>query len=820
MSPTGINLIGLVGVALLLPQQTRREEMGAKTARADRHGDPLPPGAVTRLGTSRLRHPYEVTDVAFSPDGKAVAACGWYDRARLWDVGTGRLVRLFGPSWGLTSRVAFSPDGKTLAALADGGPPAVRLWDVRTGTLLHEWALPQGAGRVLAFSPDGKLLACGGQAGKILLRDAATGKVVQRLDCGVSGAEELHFCPGGRLLVTDGRYDVRLWDPATRKAVWVRDGTEAQAHSIHGSPDGKALAVGEDGGAVRLYEAATGKELCRLQGRGDGPVFCVRFSPDARTLAATEGDGGVALWDLATGRPRSRLEGHHDLATSLAFSPDGKRLATAGRDTTVRLWDAATGRELSPADRHCAIVNAVALSPDGKVVATAGWDRVARLWDLASGRPVGLLRGHRGRVGFVQGSADGRYFVSAGLDDHVRVWDAATREEVRRLEGELGRVCSLALSPDGKTVAAATFQSRVRLWDLATGKAGRGIETPFVKVSRIAFSPDGRTLAVADQNRIDLWELPGGRWLRRAEQDGEAYVSGVMAFSPDGRTLASVWGDGTVRLTEVASGKRRLLIKGGKAKSFCVAFAAGGRLLLAGGAGGAVRLWDARTGEPLSRLEGYSGDVWCLAVSADDRVLVTGHEDSTALVWDVRDRLRPGPVAKEELTPRRAEELWQALGGEDAEKAYEAVWALSASPEPAAALLRVRLRPDRHPAEDGRVAKLVADLRDSRFRVREAAARELDRLGSRAEPELHRVLECAPPLELRRRVEAILAKPRAWVPVREPLRELRAIEALERAGAPEARRVLQRLTTGAADSRVTQGAGAALQRLKRRLEAP
>src|SRR4051812_41665624 len=88
-----------------------------RPARTDLYGDPLPPGALARMGTVRLRHGSHVCGVAFSPDGKAVAAAAG-DGLRLWDVSSGKEVRrLGGRDENYFSAVAFSPDGNRLAAV-------------------------------------------------------------------------------------------------------------------------------------------------------------------------------------------------------------------------------------------------------------------------------------------------------------------------------------------------------------------------------------------------------------------------------------------------------------------------------------------------------------------------------------------------------------------------------------------------------------------------------------------------------------------------------------------------------------------------------
>src|SRR5579859_7077552 len=76
-------------------------------------GEPLPPGAVARLGTTRLRHP-GLCAVAFAPDGKTLATAGTDRRLRVWDGTTGHLLR-----------EAPVPRGHVRAVLFRGAEPLV-----------------------------------------------------------------------------------------------------------------------------------------------------------------------------------------------------------------------------------------------------------------------------------------------------------------------------------------------------------------------------------------------------------------------------------------------------------------------------------------------------------------------------------------------------------------------------------------------------------------------------------------------------------------------------------------------------------------------
>src|SRR5262245_29219447 len=132
----------------------------------------LPPGAVLRLGSERLRHP-EAWLLAYLPDGKRLVTGGM--EARVWDVAGDRLLRRIAVPTGIRTLALAGPGGRALATL--GYDNTIRLWDLDTGK--ERWRLTQ-PGPVdpysLAGSPDGKLLAVGNWDLEVTLYAVATGE--------------------------------------------------------------------------------------------------------------------------------------------------------------------------------------------------------------------------------------------------------------------------------------------------------------------------------------------------------------------------------------------------------------------------------------------------------------------------------------------------------------------------------------------------------------------------------------------------------------------------------------------------------------------
>jgi WD40 repeat protein len=786
-----------VGLALALPK-----------VRLDQYGDPLPEGAVARIGSNRLRHANMVIGLAFAPDGKSFATCGWDNLVRVWETRTGRQLRQFEGHKKAIYCNAISPDGKFLASA--GQEETIRLWDYATGKRVREFSGVQPSVSRLAFSPDGKLLASGGEDKTVHLWDVATGKEVRRLEGHTQRLWGIHFSPDGKRLASGGTDGlVRLWDVTTGKEVGKLEGAGGEINAVRFSPDGKQVAAAGGNGVAVLWDAATRKQI-RNFGAAGGTAWPVSFSPDGKTLALGTSGGSVSLWEIATGQKKLDLPRHSQGVPRVEFSPNGKVLVSVSHDHSIRMWDAAIGKELPISRRHNGAITSAALAPDGKLLATTGGDRVVRLWDTATGKGIDELTGHRGVVTEAAFSPDGRLILTAGQYEKPRLWDAATRKPVRDLEGAVGGVTALAISPDaGRAAVAQSRGNRVLLWDLMTGRQLDSLQTQG-PVSFLTFAPSGRVLAAAGPQQIDLYDARSRRWVQQVRGPGGQLLA--MAFSPDSRLIASAWSDGNVWLSETLTGRPRLRLET-KAGIKGLTFAASGRLLLTAGDDRSIRVWDVSTGKSLQSIKGHTAAVTCLSLSANE-VLVSGSADSTALVWDAHPWLKVPPTPPENLAEAELTALWKILEGEDGIKAHEAIRRLGAS-DRSAGFLAARLKPAVEVLGKGRVERLIAQLDNRRFATRERATRELERIAPLAEEALRKALADKPSPEARRRLEGILERVGRWAPTPDEVQAVRAIEALEHLGTTEARHLLEKMANGAPESCVSQDAKAALGRLPR-----
>jgi WD40 repeat protein len=764
-----------------------------------------------------------VRNLAFSPDGTTLVSADWHG-AHVWVAATGKHLRRFGDPRGRQFQdIAFSPGGRTVALSMSEGE--IDVWDAATGRRLSTFR----AGRFpsVKLSPDGKALAVLDHDEKdrqrLRLLDAATGRELQRFAGHRDRAHQFVFSPDGKALISAGDdRAIRFWDTATGKEVRRLD-TGEPVLRVAVAPDGKALASvsatkSEHGNAtmwlqgkeVVLWDLATGKETHRLRGHGQNGVSALAFSPDGRSLVSSDWRS-THWWDVATGREDARRRWRVGRVNTLAFSADSRLLALGGSDNVVRLWDVTTGKEALPAAGHRSPVRAAAVSPDGRLLATGDGDGGIRLWDAATGQERRQLPADASCVLSLAFAGAGRLLVSVGhADKAVRVWEAATGKELRQFPGTIAVV-----SPDGKGVVTGD-ERELRYVDSASGRELRRWPLPKEGAGPLAFSADGRGVFTVGADRtLRLWDVATGKQLRQfgAPRFPEDSLDRIycVAFAPAGNLAAFGGQSGVITLTDPQTGAEVRRLTGPAEAVSALAFSADGRVLASGDwRGGRVRLWEVATGQPFRELTGHEGRIHALAFSADGQVLLTGSDDTTALVWDVTGRRTGAPVPAP--TAQELDTLWADLGAEDARRGQQAVGSLVAAPRQALALLGQQLRPAAPPGAE-RLARLFADLESDDFEVRERAVAGLKRLGESAEPALRRAFATTRSPEVRERVKPLLAdleRSAEWV------RTLRALQALESVGTPEARRLLESLARGAPEARLTRGAKASLLRLSRR----
>jgi WD40 repeat protein len=829
------------------------KKSGEKTAKEDNaatkdlFGDPLPKGALARLGSLRFRHTGYIYGVRYSPDGKVLATT---DTLHLyfWKADTGELIR---KDEGAIFRViAFSEDGKMLAGadydLGDKDCRTMRvcIWNAATGEEVHRFKKSVANGRwvqgvaspVAAFAPDNKSLASAWDDGTVRIWEIPTGKELLKLEVEASG---LAFSPDGKKLAIIGGRELGLWDPGTGEEIQKFEGEQGTLVAF--SRDGKMLASTDKRMArVKLWDPTTGNLL--EQFNPEGLVDALTFSHDGKMLAAGGfGETAVRIWDLPNDKQMRKLKGVPRFVHSLDFAPDGKTLALGGQSLVLQRWDPRTGKQLDRKEEQDDYMLRLAFSPDNKILATAGLGQSVRLWDSVTGNALRKLEDLDAQsaegVSPLAFTPDGKSLVgigglkkgaSAETLDTIVLWNPAEGKVCHRF-GVSGRVFNTAaFSPDGRALATAEHSITqhlnpfthkdawetgvVRLWNPVSGEQIWKV-TLGQQISALAFSADGKMLAVGGglQKCVRLLDANTGK--ETHSWQAEVPVT-ALAFFPQGEVLITS-PDGMLR--NVATGKKLRLLeyektdKDGFAWPRALSVSPDGRMLATRNGPRKIGMWEIASGRQRCSFTHFLQSMEFVAFSPDGKRLATTCDDGTALIWDVTGQGQPRRAVR--LTPEALEILWSELESADAEKAYQALQTLAAVPEQTVGLLKERLSPSNSNVKQA--VSLAADLDSNGFEARGNAREELAKLEGVAEPALRQDLKKNPSAKAEK---TILDQLSQLDPGRSTssyvIRTKRAIEVLEWLGTAEAKKLLQSLSERKPPDLCAQEAKAALNRLE------
>jgi len=527
---------------------------------------------------------------------------------------------------------AFLPDGRRIVSGSRDGKIVV--WNAADGRILNSWTEPSGSLATLALSTQGDQVVTGGREGTITLWNPDSGALLGALKMEADEVDCLAISPGGDQLLSGslGRpfsfWDLRAGREIGRFGEHLRRGQSATF-----SPDARRLVTTELA-AISLWDATTLKRVERFQIGEIGDAMAL--SPIGKIALLAESTPRASIRDLSRFNAVSvvQFDGHHGLIQCVAFSGDGRQVLTGSQDGSARLWTV-TGQPLRVFKGHRAGLSSVGFSPNARWVVTGSEDGTVKVWpavvpqvqqlQYTGSRPTEWLR-------CAALMPDERRLVTGDAIGLARIWDLATGGELRTLEGHTDTISAVTVSKDGRQVLTGSADHTAKLWDADTGREIHTLGSRESPVTAVAFSPDGGWVAAAEQNgEVQIWESDSGRERFKLAGDGSAFTA--AAFSPDGHWFVAGNAMGMVAVWEARSGAEVQRLRGENGIR-TLAFSPDSRTLIAGQAGGSAIAWEVESWDRQFSMVGHLDEIRSLNFSRNGKRIVTASRDKTVRVWD------------------------------------------------------------------------------------------------------------------------------------------------------------------------------------------
>lgn len=851
------NMLALIFGILIFSSAADAQEK----IRKDIHGDPLPEGALARLGTIKLRPGDVIQNLAFSPDGKQIAC--WTGRLysaeanalAIYEVATGNELRWTAAHDARCHALMWLRDGRGLA-LVQPNPrkKQVFLWEFTDpNCALPISNQPRASSfpspNVYALSPDGQWVVEADierprKEFSLDMRRWQSGKMFHELALDKTmmlGDHETRAL----LFTSDSKNIVCVSQRDKQAAAVVQEVTHGKRqyslplpeppdvrgdHTFALAPGSEPTLAFQDFGSARIVKFADSKEELTIpftpkpRFYHPGPMA---FSPDGRHLALAQGRGSMRLWNLETNVEAWKADGWS--LTCIAFSHDGSLVTSGDLLGQIRIWETATGKEISPVS-EMQYTDRLVVAPSGKSAVTLGEDTSLCSWNLSTGALSGRTEKLGSTVwdlGFVRDSDS----VIFSYKQQLKQWDLDTGITTIPFPTDHS-FKRFKFSADGKTLASFFAANRLALWDWEQKSLRKSLSAGDDKKETrsyrfVVLSKDGRHVAAFGNLRssggsfLEIWDNETGK---RHSQTGIADIACIQ-FAPSEPMLAV----SVAPLNgERDYAEKRLMLLNGLTNEIvryykpppnpfdsesrgvrAVAFSPDGRLLASAENNHSVVLFEVASGLPRRQILGHRNNVSHLEFTGNGRRLVTISRDLTGLVWDVSL-----PTAgKANASQETIKECWEELRNtKDGFKVHAALVTLAANPATFLDLCDKQLRPVPQLDLDA-IKKWIAELDSPEFAVRSGAVKKLGRPGEDIVPLLRQALTKDIPLEQSRRLETLIA--RLDLPDSPPqrLQEMRAVEVLEYLATPEARKFLERVASGARQARLTVDARTSLERI-------
>ncbi len=451
------------------------------------------------------------------------------------------------------------------------------------------------------------------------------------------------YSPDGKFIAT-ASFDntLKLWDAATGKEIKTYGGTAGhtkQVIAVAFSQDGSTIASGSTDNTLKTWDVPVNAPIRSF--KASDAVSAVALSSDGLKLALGGKDGSLKLVTPAEFKELVKFEaGHQGAITALSFSGNNLTLASVGVDRTLRYWNVADGKLLATIGAHVSGVNNVVINPNNTAVYTVGDDGVLRFWQLPPPTLPKTMPGHGAPIRALAMSADGASYYTASDDRTVRQFTIAAAKEARVLTGPQANIASVATHPQNTFIAAGTADSRIFLWNNADPKTPAQWLAHAGAVTSMQIQTPTTLMSTGGDGLVKFWNIPQNSPKTLTHPDA---VLAAMA-SPDAKKLFTGSADKIVRQWDTTKQAMEKQFVGHTGPVTAVAVSPNLAVLASGGADNTIRVWNQATSKESDVLVAHAAPLTALGINAAGTQMLSAGEDGAVKLWTL-PLVAPKPIA-------------------------------------------------------------------------------------------------------------------------------------------------------------------------------
>ena len=607
-------------------------------------------------------HSKYVTAADFHPSGKYVVTAGYDHSIILWNLTTGKEIRMFNRHTSAVWSVIFSPEGDQI--LSTSADQTTKLYDVKTGKLIHSWKMPKDDVRQAYFSQNGSHVILANNRGKHFVYDRVSGAEMGEYakNYGSAYQKQVINLTGTKILSTSSYKGAEIFDLNTGDTLLHIPFDKV--FSMGFSPDGSKVILGSTKLFAKVFDTKTGKELYELkdpdsEARCDGCNTRVVWSNNGKYILTMSRKVDAILWDANNGKKIRAFNDTREHPTVIKFSPNDSHVLISLR-SVLYIYETKTGRKTVEIKNDKLPYFDVNFSPDGNYILIPGESSTAELWSVKSGRKKTTLSGYLNHkkddglnysysnwgdsriLNFISMkrsfalSPDNEHIVIGSIDSVALMINLSSGKVVKEFVGHSKVVLAFDFSPDGKTLATAGGEGNIILWDVASGKEKETVRAHRDLIFEIAFNSEGTELVTASWGgTIGCWNLIDGSFAKKEVGESAPYTVG---FTPDDLYVVSGDLDKNFSFWEadILAEYRTLVGNSGVISDF--SFSPSGKEVVTSSWDGRVKVWDVLTGMQLGRLTEHNGAVQTVDWHPQNKYIASAGADNAIILWDYKSK--------------------------------------------------------------------------------------------------------------------------------------------------------------------------------------